>query len=171
VPLGGVERLDSNHVTDGFDCGKPSMNTWLQRHALGNQAARSSTTYVRCNGGFVRAYHSLVVDGVEFKTVPEKIRSGLLGRYPVPVILLARLAVDLRQQGQRIGEFMLVDALRRSLGVSYVVGVKAVMVDALDDQARRFYERYDFEPSPSVPDRLFLLMQDIEATFGASTVP
>ncbi len=119
-------------------------------------------------GDFVMATDnfSLAPSSIEFQNVPPCVRKGL-GRYPVPVILLARLAVDELFQRKRVGESLLLEALQRSLQASQAIGGVAVLVHALDEDARRFYEKYGFEQSPTDPYHLLLLMRDIQATFMA----
>jgi GNAT superfamily N-acetyltransferase len=166
IGLSPVVPLAPEHDLGRFSCGKPEMDEWLRLHALTNHRLGATRTYVTCEtGGVVRGYHSLAASSVLFRDVPDRVRRGL-GRYPVPVILLARLAVDLRFQGSGVGGSLLIDALARCHQVAQLIGVRAVVVDALDDDARRFYERYDFEPSPTHPYQLLLLMHDLEAMLG-----
>ncbi|MEX1265080.1 MAG: GNAT family N-acetyltransferase [Actinomycetota bacterium] len=162
VDLSEVVPLDGTHDLAQFRCGKAELDDWLRRYSLVNQRIGGSRTFVTCEGSTVRGFYSLAVSSIEFAQASPKIQRGL-GRYPVSVILIARLAVDERVQGQRVGESLLIDALGRSLAVSEQVGVRAVLVHAMDDDAGRFYERYDFERSPTNPYHLALLVQDIEA--------
>jgi hypothetical protein len=163
--LSPVVLLDETHEVTTFSCGKPEMDTWLRRHALKNQDLNATRTYVTCDAKAVRGYFSLAPSSVEFRNVPPRFQEGL-ARYPVPVILLARLAVDQRLQNRRIGESLLFDALERSLLASQAIGGVAVVVDALDDDARRFYEKYDLEQSPTNPKQLLILMTDVAQTFA-----
>jgi GNAT superfamily N-acetyltransferase len=163
--LAPVVLLDGTHDVTQFSCSKPEMDEWLVQHALTNQNLNATRTYVTCEGDIVRGYFSLAPSSIEFKNAPPRIQEGL-ARYPVPVILLARLAVDQRLQGTGIGRSLLLDALERSLLASQAIGGVAVLVDALDDRARTFYEKYDFERSPTDPYQLLLLMSDIQATFA-----
>lgn len=162
---GPVVLLDETHDLTTFSCGKAEMDTWLRKHALNNQNLNATRTRVTCEDYAVRGYFSLAPSSIEFTNVPPRFQEGL-ARYPVPVILLARLAVDERFKGRRIGESLLFDALERSLEASRAIGGVAVLVDALDEEARAFYERYDFEQSPTDPMQLLLLMTDIEETFA-----
>src|SRR2546428_9189316 len=141
------------------------MDTWLLRYALTNQRLNACRTFVTCDGQVVRGYYSLAASSIEFENVPERFQEGL-ARYPVSVILLARLAVDERVQGRHVGESLLLDALQRSLEASRAIGGVAVLVHALDESARAFYGKYDFERSPTNPLHLLLLMKDIEATLA-----
>lgn len=160
--LSAVGPLDGSHDLEPFRCGKIQLDEWLKRFALVSQRLGGARTFVTCEGKVVRGYHSLAVSSIEFENAPARVRKGL-GRYPISVILIARLAVDERVQRRRVGESLLLDALVRCLHVSEQVGVRAVLVHAMDDDARAFYERYDFERSPTDPYHLTLLIQDIEA--------
>jgi GNAT superfamily N-acetyltransferase len=163
--LSPVVLLDESHDVSEFGCGKPVMDEWLRKYALRNQGLNAARTYVTCEGTIVRGYFSLAPSSIAFKDAPERIRAGL-ARYPVPVVLLAKLAVDQRWRGRRIGESLLFEALQRSLKASKAIAGVAVLVDALDEEARTFYERYDFEQSPTDSNQLLLLMSDIALTFS-----
>jgi len=160
--LSPVVPLRGSHDLSQFSCGKPEMDDWLRRYALANMNLGATRTYVICEigGGVVRGYHSLAASSIEFAKAPRKVRKRL-GRYPIPVVLLARLAVDQRFQAKGVGAALLIDALRRAYSAAQVIGARAVLVDALDDDARTFYEKYDFEPSPTNPFQLLLLMHDL----------
>jgi GNAT superfamily N-acetyltransferase len=156
VPLAATQEVDQ------FRCGKPELDVWLRRHALTSQHVGGARTFVTCEGTVVRGSYALAVSSVEFSMASAKVQRGL-GRYPISVILIARLAVDERVQGQGVGSALLLDALVRCVGVAGQVGVRAVLVYAIDDDARSFYERYDFERSPTDPYHLLLTIQDIAA--------
>lgn len=160
--LSTVVPLDASHDLSQFSCGKPETDDWLRGYSLTNMGLGATRTYVTCEAGgsVVRGYHSLAASSIEFQKAPRKARKQL-GRYPIPVVLLARLAVDQRFQGRGAGAALLIDALRRSYAAAQIIGARGVLVDALDDDARAFYERYDFEPSPTNPYQLLLLMQDL----------
>ena len=160
--LSAVVPLDETHDLARFRCGRTELDDWLRRWALVNHRLGGSRTFVTCDDKVVRGFYSLAVSSIEFEHAPPRVQQGL-GRYPISVILIARLAVDERVQGMRVGESLLIDALGRCLSVSDQVGVRAVLVHAMDDDARGFYERYDFERSPTDPYHLTLLVQDIEA--------
>jgi GNAT superfamily N-acetyltransferase len=113
----------------------------------------------------VVGYYALAAGSVEPEQAPERIKKGL-ARHPVPVILLARLAVDRHEQGKGLGAALLKDALIRAAAAADEIGVRAVLVHAKDEDARAFYERFDFEPSPTDPLHLYLLMKDLKKTIG-----
>jgi GNAT superfamily N-acetyltransferase len=153
------EPLHSKSPLAGFDCGKHSLNDWLLRHALQAQGSGSARTFVVSDGATVLGYYSLVVGQVEPIEAPERVRKGM-GQYPIPVMVLARLAVSQTAQGQGIGVGLLQDAIRRTLNVAEQVGIRALLTHPLDDDAARFYQRFGFEPSPLGQDQLLLLLKD-----------
>lgn len=157
---GPVEKLRADHSLDAFDCGKDALNRFLMRHALGNQLAHGAQTYVVCKGGLVVGYYSLSAGSVTHEVATQRTRKGL-ARHPIPVILLARLAIERTEQGRGLGSALLKDALLRVAHAGEVIGARALLVHAKDDEARSFYERFDFEPSPVDPYQLFLVMKDL----------
>jgi predicted N-acetyltransferase YhbS len=161
VPL-RVEKLTRTHAVDGFDCGTPALNRFLERYALQHQQADASRTYVALDGTDVIGFYTLVVGEVAHADAPARIPKGL-AKYSVPVLVLARLAVSSVRQGQGIGAGLLKDALLRIVAAADHAGIRAVAVHAKDDAARAFHERFDFERSPTDPYHLLLLMKDVRA--------
>jgi GNAT superfamily N-acetyltransferase len=157
-----IEKLQPNHVLEGFDCGKESLNRFLIRNALQSQYANASQTYVLVTADRVIGYHTLVVGEVAFAAAPERLTKGL-ARHSVPVMLLARLAVSRECQGRGIGQSLLKDALLRTLQAADIAGIRAFAVHAQDNEARAFYTHFDFIASPSDPMHLFLLLKDVKA--------
>lgn len=153
VPLQALHRLDS------FDCGKPSLNEWLTRYARQSQASGSAKTFVVAHDDGVVGYFSLTVGQVDTLEAPERIRKGM-GQYPVPVVILARLAVAQQAQGHGVDIGMLQDAIRRTLLIAEQAGIRALLTHPLDADAARFYLRFGFEASPLRPDQLLLLLKD-----------
>lgn len=165
-PLSAVEKLNTTHDVDSFDCGKPPLNNFLQRYALVNQKAGSAQTYVVSRGQQrVVGYYSLAVGGVEHEDSPARVGRGL-AKHPIPVMLLARLAIDQSEHGRGLGKALLKDALLRTTQAADIAGIRALLVHAKDDEARAWYERFDFEASPTDPYHLFLLMKDLKALLG-----
>lgn len=160
--LGAIEKLRKNHELDGFDCGKEDLNRFLKQHAWNNQQANSTQTYVITDANKVVGYYSLAAGSVTHEEASDRVKKGL-ARHPISVVLLARLAVDRGMHKKRLGEALLKDALIRASSAADIIGARALIVHAKDDDARAFYERYDFEPSPSDPLHLFMLMKDIRA--------
>jgi GNAT superfamily N-acetyltransferase len=165
--FGTIEKLRRDHSLDSFDCGKKELNRFLKRYALTNQASGSAQTYVLADGLVVKGYYSLAAGTVTHEEATDRVRKGL-ARHPIPVILLARLAVDLSLQGRKIGPGLLKDALRRAAHAADTIGARAVLVHAKDDNAKGFYERFTFEPSPSDPYHLMLIMKDLRRIIAAA---
>ncbi len=157
-----IVKLERHHAVDQFDCGEPRLNQFLIRYALTNQAANGSQTFVCEAAGGIAGFVTLATGSVEFEVAPDRMRKGL-ARYPVPVIVLARLAVDVRFQGQGIGASLLKDALLRVLNTANDVGVRAVVVHAKTEEARRFYLRNGFSEGFADPMDLFLLTKEMRA--------
>jgi GNAT superfamily N-acetyltransferase len=155
-----VEKLTRSHALDTFDCGAEPLNTYLKRFALGNQSAGAANTYVAMLDDRVIGYYSLSAASVQYAEAPERLRKGM-ARHPIPVMLLARLAVDRTWQGRRLGAALLLDSLRRTLAAADILGIRAVMVHAKDEAAQRFYEHFDFDPSPIEPLQMFLLLKEV----------
>lgn len=165
-PLSRVRKLDASHDVEAFECGKEPLDRFLKRYALVNQKAGSAQTYVVCRGEQrVVGYYSLAVGAVEHAGVPERVGKGL-ARHPIPVMLLARLSIDRSEQGKGLGKALLKDALLRTAAAADIAGIRALLVHAKDDEARAWYERFDFEPSPTDPYHLFLLLKDLRALLG-----
>jgi GNAT superfamily N-acetyltransferase len=161
--LSAIEKLNASHDLDAFDCGKEPLNRFIQRFAFTNQRAGSAQTYVVCRvKRRVVGYYSLAVGAVEPGGTPARVSKGL-ARHPIPVMLLARLAVDKTEQGRGIGKALVKDALLRTAQAADIAGIRALLVHAKDDEARAWYEGFDFEPGPTDPYQLFLLMKDLRA--------
>ena len=157
-----IEKLRRDHPVDAFDCGQESLNQWLRKHALQNQGAGGAQSYVGLVGEVVIGYYSLAVGQIEYIDAPERLRKGL-ARHPVPIMLLARLAVDKSWQKKGVGRALLRDAVLRTLQAAEIAGIRAFAVHAKNDQARAFYEHFDFVPSPADPYHLFRLLKEIRA--------
>jgi GNAT superfamily N-acetyltransferase len=155
-----VRKLLATDQIDSFDCGQSALNQFLQRYALVNQKASSAQTYVTCLGEIVVGFYSLAVGSVNPDGVPSRVLKGL-ARHPVPVMILARLAVDRSHQSVGLGKAMLRDALLRTNQAAEIAGIRCLLVHAKDDAARAWYESWDFESSPSDPYHLFLMIKDI----------
>lgn len=155
-----IEKLRREHAVDAFDCGREELNRFLLRYALQNQQAGASQTYVGYADGEIVGFYTLAVGQVSHAEAPERVTRGL-ARHAVPIMLLARLAVDRRWQGKGIGEALLKDAMQRTLQAADIAGIRAFAVHAKDENARRFYEHFDFIPSPADPLHLFVLLRDV----------
>ena len=152
--------LDRSHDCSSFDCGKDPLNVFLKSFALTNQKGGSARTYVTLAKERIVGYYSLAPAGVEPSETPERVRQGQ-PRHPVPCILLARLAIDRSAQGKGLGKFLFRDGLLRALNAHEQIGGRALLVHAIDDEAKAFYSKFGMLPSPTHPMHLFLLFKDI----------
>lgn len=157
-----VRKLAATDRVDAFDCGQAPLNQFLQRYALVNQKANSAQTYVCCRDDAVVAFYSLAVSSIDPQAAPSRVMKGL-ARHPVPVMILARLGVDKEHQRKGLGQALLKDALLRTAQAAEIAGIRCLLVHAKDDAARRWYESWEFEPSPSDPYHLFLMLKDLKS--------
>jgi predicted N-acetyltransferase YhbS len=142
-----------------FDCGKPLLNEWIQRHARQAQTSGSAKSFVVADDDQVVGYYSLTVGHVDSLEAPVRIRKGM-GRYPIPVVLLARLAVSSEYQGLGIGIGLLQDAIRRTMMIAEHAGIRALLTHPMDKEAAGFYTRFGFVASPVHDQQLLLLLKD-----------
>lgn len=164
--LSEVEPLNKAHDVSRFDCGRhASLNLWLQKYALQNQANDSARTYVVHRANLVVGYYTISAGSIARERATGRSAHGL-ANHPVPVGLLARLAVDKNEQGNGLGSALLKDALMRIDRAADVLGIRAVLVHAIDEQARAFYERFEFEACPGDALHLMLLMKDLRRMLG-----
>jgi GNAT superfamily N-acetyltransferase len=152
--------LTSSDSVSEFDCGSEELNRYLQKHALQAQAGDGARSYVALSGTAIAGFYTLAFGSVEFGAAPSRVTKGL-ARHPVPVMFLARLAVDLRFGKQGLGTELLRDALLRTLAAADIAGLRAVVVDAKDEVAKRFYEKFNFEPFADNAFRLSLILKDV----------
>jgi GNAT superfamily N-acetyltransferase len=160
-----IEKLARHHVLDGFDCGEEALNRFLLRFAFPNQQANASQTYLGLAGDEVAGFYTLVVGEVAQDDAPERVKKGL-ARHPVPIMLLARMGVSQRFQGQGVGKGLLKDAIVRTLAAADIAGIRAFAVHAKNEKARAFYERFDFIHSPTDPLHMFVLIKDLRQALG-----
>lgn len=162
-----IERLDRSHERAEFECGKPPLDDFIRKLVSQYEKRNLGRTYVVVRGEEKRVfgYYTLASGSVAFASLPEDAAKKL-PRHPVPVVLLARLAVDKAARGQRLGEMLLVDALRRALSLADRVGVHAVEVDAIDAEAKAFYEKYGFVALHDQELHLYLPVTTIRTAFG-----
>ncbi len=158
-----IEPLRKEHIRDGFTCGKPSLDNFLKQQARQHDERRIGKTFVAVEEDSLEVigYYTLATGKVSFENLPDTKK--LPPNMPVPVVLLGRLAVDSRQKGKGLGKLLLLHALWRAQQVGKQVGVYAVEVDALDDEARGFYLKYGVVPLQDDPLHLYLPMKTIEA--------
>ncbi len=157
-----LAKLAIEHDPTNFDCSQEELNVFIRLYALAGQRANISQTYVALKGTAIVGYHTLVVGDVTYADASNRLAKGI-PRYPIPVLLLARLAVDRLWQGKGLGAALVVDAMRRTLQVADIVGVRALLVHAKDEAARNFYTHLGFESFPKEPFTLYRLVKDLRA--------
>ena len=163
-PLTAPEPLAPAHDADGFTSGVPPLDDWLKRHARRNEASGASRTYVVCGKSRVVGYYSIAAGSVLHAIATGRVRRNM--PEPVPVALLGRLAVDRQWQGRGLGAFLLRDALLRVIGAAGTIGVRAVLVHAVSEEAKRFYEHWGLQASPIDSMTLMITVEDAERAFA-----
>ena len=161
-----IEKLHRGHAIEAFDCGQEALNRFLIRFALQNQQAGASQTYVLLADDAIAGYYTLVVGQVDYDIAPARLTKGL-ARHPVPIMLLARLAIAAEWQGKGLGAGLLKDAMLRTLQAAEIAGIRAFEVHAKDEQAKAFYEHFDFVASSTDPYHLFRLLKDIRGLLSS----
>jgi GNAT superfamily N-acetyltransferase len=160
-----IEKLHRKHAVEEFACGQTDLDRFLIRHALQAQQVGSALTYVGLSDQAVVGYYTLVVGEVRHADAPERVIKGM-PRHPIPLMVLARLAVHRDWQGRRIGSGLLLDALMRTLQAADIGGIRALAVHAKDETAASFYRHFGFAPSPTDARHLFMLVKDIRSMAG-----
>lgn len=162
VRLTAPQPLAAHHVLDQFACGEASLDDWLKRRGLANQLSGASRTFVVADpDGRVYGYYAMAAGAVSHQAATSSVRRNMPD--PVPVMVLARLAVDYRAHGLKLGASLLQDAVRRTVSVAQNAGVRALLVHALNDRAKQFYEHYGFQESPQHPMTLMLRLHQVKA--------
>ena len=170
MTISAPEPLSGDHGVESFDCGVESLDNWLKRRALKNQVTGASRTYVACEGVQVKAYYALASNGIYALASNGIAATSASGRFrrnmpePIPVVVLGRLAVDRSLQGQGFGGGLVRDAGLRALQAADAIGIRGMIVHALSDEARQFYQRVGFEPSPLDPMTLMITLADLKAS-------
>lgn len=159
--------LLKSHKLDGFNCGNEQLNEYLLRFAWTNHQSGAARTYVSCRDNRIAGFYSLAFGSIEHRASTDRIRKGL-PQHPIPIILLARLAVDVSEQGHGLGKGLLKDALLRTLQAADIGGLRAMVVHAKDERATSFYRKFGFEVSPIDKLHLMLLLKDIRQSLGGS---
>lgn len=155
--------LADGHQVADFASGVASLDDWLKRRARANQASGASRTFVVCEGGKVVGYYALASGGIAVQDVPGRFRRNMPD--PIPVVVLARLAVDKAYQGRGLGRALFRDSARRVANAADTIGIRGVVVHAISEQARAFYLALGFEPSPRDPMILMVTLPDLRAAF------
>lgn len=161
-----TRHLDKLQNRAAFDCEVEPLNDYLKKYALQNQKKDAARTYVlTTEENQIVGYYTLVFGAVSIEETTPEIAAGL-GKYPIPVILLARLGIDKNEKGKGFGKILLRDALLRAVRASEIAGLRAFLVHAKDESAKAFYEKFGFAPSPHNEFHLFLKMSDIRASLA-----
>jgi GNAT superfamily N-acetyltransferase len=162
-PLRAPEKLRADHDLSEFECGEPTLDDWLRRRALSNEESGASRTYLVCVGEQVVGYYALAVGAVTHAEAPGRVRRNMPD--PVPVMIIGRLAVHKDFQGRKIGPALLRDAVLRTLQAAEIAGVRAILVHAISERARQFYEDCGFTPSPMDPMTLMITVAEAGKAF------
>lgn len=158
--IGAPEHLTDQHDVSAFNSGTPELDNWLKRRALANERQGASRTYVVTSGGRVVGFYALANGAVAHKDVSAKARRNMPD--PIPVMVLARLAVDSAYQRKGIGAALLRDALLRTLAAAEIAGIRAVLLHAMSEDAKRFYKRFGFYECPVDPMMMMITLQEVE---------
>lgn len=166
VPLSPPEPLNDEHKSDTFNSGEPTLDGWLRRRASANQASGASRTYVVCERRRVVGYYALASGAIVHTAVPGKFRRNMPD--PIPVVVLARLAVDKKFQGRGLGRALFHDAARRVTQAAESIGIRGIVVDAISEEARKLYIALGFDPCPAEAMTLVVTLPDVRAALESS---
>ncbi len=166
-PLSAPEKLGPHHDLSEFECGESALDDWLRRRALQNEESGASRSYVVCAGPQVVGFYTLAVGAVAHAEAPGRVRRNMPD--PVPVMIIGRLAVHKDYQNRKIGPGLLRDAVLRTLQAARIAGIRAILVHAISERARQFYEDCGFTPSPMDPMTLMITVAEAVKTFVGSS--
>jgi predicted N-acetyltransferase YhbS len=161
VNLTAPELLTATHNVAAFDCGVATLNDWLKKRAVANQAAGASRTYVVTDGARVVGYYALASGAISVANAPGNFRRNMPD--PIPVVLLGRLAVDVSQKGKGLGRAMFRDSAKRVIGAADAIGIRGLIVHAISEEAKAFYTALGFDPSPLEPLTFMATLADLRA--------
>lgn len=153
--------LEAHHKLDSFDCGTPSLDDWLKRRAAQNQASGATRTFVCCEEDDVVAYYALASSAVAVSAAPGRFRRNMPD--PIPVVVLARLAISRSHQRRGLGRALFQDAGRRVIHAAEAIGIRGLLVHALSEEAKTFYLQLGLDPSPLDPMTLMVTIADLRA--------
>lgn len=152
------QRLNADHELAQFSCGEPSLDQWLKNRAVQNEKSGASRTYVVCVDGCIAGYYALSAGAVAHSEAPSRVKRNMPD--PVPVILIGRFAIDSRFQGLGMGADLLYDAILRTMQAAEIAGIRAILVSAISENAKKFYERYGFISSTTNPQTLMITLTE-----------
>ena len=159
------EKLNRSHDLSQFQCGEPALDEWLRRRALPNEESGASRTYVICAGRQVVGYSALAAGAVGHAEAPGRVRRNMPD--PIPVMVIGRLAMDVMFQGRGIGPALLRDAILRTLQAAEIAGIRAILVHAISERAKLFYEKCGFTASPIAPMTLMVTVKEAAKMFAS----
>ncbi|KQT07488.1 GNAT family acetyltransferase [Methylobacterium sp. Leaf399] len=162
MTIGVPEPLSKDHDVGQFDSGVPALDDWLRRRAYKNQVADASRTFVACREGTVIGYYALASGGVATTAAPGRFRRNM--PEPVPIVVLGRLAVDRRHQGIGLGRALFVDGARRVIHAADTIGIRGILVRAISEDAKAFYQAIGFDASPLDPMTLMIALADLRSS-------
>jgi GNAT superfamily N-acetyltransferase len=160
------EKLNSSHELESFDSGNIQLDNWLKQRALKNELEGASRTYVLCSDNAIVAYYCLANGAVAQTVATGRVRRNMPD--PIPVMVIGRLAVDRHWQGKGIGRALLRDAILRTLQAAEIAGIRAILVQAISEEAKQFYEKCGFAASPIEPMILMVKVSDARSLLGLS---
>lgn len=160
------EKISPSHDLSHFQCGEPALDDWLRRRALPNEESGASRTYVLCFENRVVGYYALAVGAVTHADAPGRVRRNMPD--PVPVMVIGRLAIDQSMQDQSIGPALLRDAVLRTIQAAEIAGIRAILVHAISDRAKRFYEKWGFILSPVDPMTLIITLAEAQKAIAGN---
>jgi GNAT superfamily N-acetyltransferase len=152
------EKLSASHDVSQFECGEPALDAWLKRRALQNEESSASRTYVLCTGQEIAGYYALATGAIAHAEAAGRVKRNMPD--PVPVIIIGRLAIASRFQGRGICAALLRDAVLRTIQAAEIAGIRAILAHAISEQAKRFYEKHGFIPSPADPMTLMVTVTE-----------
>lgn len=164
MPLSAPQPLADHHLLGNFTSGATALDDWLKRRARANQASGASRTFVVCEGDAVVGYYALASGGITLQDAPGRFSRNMPN--PIPVVVLARLAVDQAYQGRGLGRALFRDSAQRVVNAADVIGIRGVVVHALSEEAKAFYLALGFDPSPSDPMTLMVTLKDLRAVLS-----
>lgn len=163
------EKLNLSHDLSQFQCGEPALDEWLRRRALPNEQSGASRTYVISAGRRVVGYYALASGAVAHANAPGRVRRNMPD--PIPVMVIGRLAMDVKFQGRGLGPALLRDAILRTLQAAEIAGIRAILVHAISERAKLFYEKCGFSASPIDPMTLMVTVKEAAKMFATPTDP
>ena len=164
MPLSAPQPLADHHLLGNFTSGATALDDWLKRRARANQASGASRTFVVCEGDAVVGYYALASGGITLQDAPGRFSRNMPN--PIPVVVLARLAVDQAYQGRGLGRALFRDSAQRVVNAADVIGIRGVVVHALSEEAKAFYLALGFDPSSNDPMTLMVTLQDLRAVLS-----